>query len=80
MFQADTAIVPQYDVNYFLKFHPYFINMHFHEVFVNHSNFEHLKIEERTPVKLQMCVNRNVFFKHEFTQVCYHTRFTGPAD
>ena len=52
------AIVSQYDVNYFLKFHPYFINMHFHEVFVNRSNFEPLKIEEILFVKMQVCENR----------------------
>ena len=58
MSQADSAIVSQYDVNYFLKFHPYFINMRFHEVFVNCSNFERLKIEEIIFVKMQVCENR----------------------
>ena len=57
-FWIHSAIVSQYDVIYFLKFHSYFINMHFHEVFVNHSNFEPLKIEEILFVKMQVCENR----------------------
>ena len=56
MSQADSAIVSQY-VNYFLKFHPYFINMRF-QVFVNRSNFESLEIEEIIFVKIQVCENR----------------------
>ena len=37
--------------------------MHFHEVFVNHSNFEPLKIEERIFVKMQVCENRYALLK-----------------
>ena len=57
-FWIHSAIISQYDVNDFLKFHPYFIKMRFHEVFVNRSNFEPLKIEEILFVKMQVCENR----------------------
>ena len=62
-FWIHSAIVSQHDdVNYFLKFHPYFMNMRFHELFVNHSNFEPLKIEEILFVKMQVCVKTDMLF------------------